>query len=543
MSNLHFSTHALKHPGLLTPKMRTDPQVKPLATGWFVAGYCLLMAFAFLLLSSKSSPLYPFNDWTDANTFFTVGKGMFTGKVPYRDLFDQKGPLLYLIFGLGYLLSHTTFLGVFLFEALSLGVFLLFSYRIMTLYLNKNYALIGLPLVAVAVVNLRSFGHGGSAEQFVLPLIAISLYDYLHYFQRLSPEPMPRSRMVISGLLAGCVLWIKFSLIGFWLAWITTILLSQLINKRVTEGIKSAAAFMAGMVMATLPWMVYFGLHQALRDWLEAYFVINLTAYPMTLTLRERIMVPIDSLQHHFSLNPAAVGVLLLGTIVFSTHRKYLKSFIGRLGVILMAALLVLGVYGGGRDYIYYFFIFSAFMPLGVIVLLNLYAEEYQPISSKLAMGLILSIILAVTLVYTLKFQRNTYMLDWDREDMVQYRYANIIQAKPGATLLNYGFQDSGFYTAAGIIPNTRFFQSYNFAYSSYPLATDEQNRYIQDSMVDFIILRISPADSTENLPIPHLYENYQLRAAETQLFGETEFKYVLFEKIQEPLAVSQHSD
>ena len=50
----------------------------------------LLVASIFtLLICSKNSPLYPYNDWVDGNAFFTMGKGMFNGKVPYKDLFEQ----------------------------------------------------------------------------------------------------------------------------------------------------------------------------------------------------------------------------------------------------------------------------------------------------------------------------------------------------------------------------------------------------------------------------------------------------------------------
>ena len=60
---------------------------------WRVTVPCLA-AFVMILLCSKSSPLYPMNDWVDVNCFFTVGRGMLHGLVPYRDLYEQKGDLL-----------------------------------------------------------------------------------------------------------------------------------------------------------------------------------------------------------------------------------------------------------------------------------------------------------------------------------------------------------------------------------------------------------------------------------------------------------------
>ena len=82
-------------------------------------GWSLISAAAVLVICSKSSPLYPMNDWVDVNCFFTVGRGIVRGKMPYLDLYEQKGPLLYLFFALAALLSGDSFLGVFLLETVS----------------------------------------------------------------------------------------------------------------------------------------------------------------------------------------------------------------------------------------------------------------------------------------------------------------------------------------------------------------------------------------------------------------------------------------
>jgi len=152
---------------------------------------CLLISFLFLLIATKSSPLYPFNDWVDANISFTMGKGMMNGKIPYRDLFDHKGPLFYFLFGLAYLISNTSFLGVFIFEVISFSVFLFFSFKLLSLYLDRQYAMIALPLLAASVLNLNSYVQGGSSEEFCLPLLIISLFYLCRYFKEYYPKLMP----------------------------------------------------------------------------------------------------------------------------------------------------------------------------------------------------------------------------------------------------------------------------------------------------------------------------------------------------------------
>ena len=72
-----------------------------------------------LALCSKSSPLYAFNDWMDANIFFTMGRSMLGGRVLYRDVFDHKGPVLYLLYGLAGLVGGTDFRGVLVLEIIA----------------------------------------------------------------------------------------------------------------------------------------------------------------------------------------------------------------------------------------------------------------------------------------------------------------------------------------------------------------------------------------------------------------------------------------
>ena len=138
--------------------------------------YLLLCAFALILLASRSSFLYPCNDWCDANSYFSVGKALFNGKMPYRDVFDQKGMYLYFLYGLAYLVSHTTFAGVFLLEVI-LAAFDLFGIcRILRLYVKESTALVLTPLVLAVTVASDSFYWGGSAEEICLPFLIWGLY-------------------------------------------------------------------------------------------------------------------------------------------------------------------------------------------------------------------------------------------------------------------------------------------------------------------------------------------------------------------------------
>ena len=154
----------------------------------FIYFYCLLISFSILIICTRSSPLYVFNDWVDANAYFTMGKGMIHGLVPFKNLFEQKGPLLYLIHGLSYLISNTTFFGVFIFEILSFSVVLFFAYKIINIYFSNKYSLIALPVLACFILSNRVFLQGDSAEEFCLSFLFISLYYFIYYFKYIYPK-------------------------------------------------------------------------------------------------------------------------------------------------------------------------------------------------------------------------------------------------------------------------------------------------------------------------------------------------------------------
>lgn len=98
----------------------------------------ILFGFAFLnmMVLSLSSPLYSFNNGVDPNTMFTVGRGLLSGLMPYKDLFEQKGPLVFLLHTVAALISKTNFIGIYFLESLALGFSMLGIRRILANYLN-----------------------------------------------------------------------------------------------------------------------------------------------------------------------------------------------------------------------------------------------------------------------------------------------------------------------------------------------------------------------------------------------------------------------
>ena len=78
--------------------------------------FLLLFAVLIITLFSTCSFLYPLNPWDDANVYMTIGNAMLGGKDLYVDIFDHKGPVLYLMHEMAAMLSRSSFVGIYLIE-------------------------------------------------------------------------------------------------------------------------------------------------------------------------------------------------------------------------------------------------------------------------------------------------------------------------------------------------------------------------------------------------------------------------------------------
>ena len=212
----------------------------------YIIIYCFLIALFTLIITSKCSPFYALNDWTDANAFFTMGKGMMHGLIPYKDLFEQKGPFLYLLYGLGYLISPKSFFGIFLIELIIFTIGMYYLYKILRMFISQKSSLLILPIFITLFTTCRAFTHGGSAEELCLAFFFITLY---YFFKHFKMQELTYQDMFINGLIAGLVLLTKYTLLGFWIGFTFAIFCDYLLKKDFKKAIYYPLTLLLGMLV------------------------------------------------------------------------------------------------------------------------------------------------------------------------------------------------------------------------------------------------------------------------------------------------------
>lgn len=464
--------------------------------------YCFLIAAGFLLVCSKSSPLYPMNDWVDVNCFFTMGKSLLKGQVPYRDLYEQKGPVLYFIYAALALFSRNSYFGVYLLEVLTYGLFLYYSGKIAGLYLRE--ALTVWLLVTIEgglIVISRAFAHGASVEEMCLFLSAYGLYVALHAMKK--ERALSFREACVCGVFAGILLWIKYTMLGLYLGLAVFILVWYLGWGLGWKALgKTIGGFFTGLGMVSAVVFLYFLLNGALGDLFTVYFYNNIFLYAREAE-QPRLAAIWDCLKLTLKNNPS-YNLLLIPGLIWALIRAA-KDLRPLLLLSLCFCGLALGTYWGGWSISYYGLVFAVFAIFGLIAIGELVQRSKLPNilgSTRLLFALCTLVAVMAMMDVCLFWGRNLYMLGQKKETMPQYQFAKIIRETEDATLLNYGFLDGGFYYAADIIPNCRFFCILNV---QAPDMWDTQRQYVAEGKVDYVVTRDKPL--TEYQVDSSLYE------------------------------------
>lgn len=473
----------------------------------FLLIFCFVISFVLLMIVSRSSFLYPFNNWNDANAFFTMGKSLMNGKVIFKDIFEQKGPLLYLIYGIGYLISNKTFLGIFILEVISSTIFSYTLCKIINLYLDKKYIYFILPIFLMILYTSKAFSYGGSCEEFCLPFLGYSLYKLLVYSKE---KKIRYIDIYIVGLVSGLVFLMKYTLLGISFSFCVYVFVSLLLNKEYKRGFLFPFVFLIGMLTPILPWILYFLKNNALYDFINSYILINAFSYGISnVSIVSRIFNCFYFFIRNLYSSSIYAFVMFFMIIIFLLDKsKIILS--EKIGTICAMFFSVLFIYICGSYFYYYVFpiyIFLIFAFIGIFILIDKFLIKRDK-NITIIFGFIITILSIISSYY---LSPNTQFMNYKAEELPQYQFAKIINESKNQTILNYGFLDMGFYTVTGITPNTKYFEKLNFKYERYPENVDSLNSYIENKNVEYVIY---VKTENQNFPVSDKLDiNYDLIA------------------------------
>ena len=448
--------------------------------------FSLLAAGTAITVCSKSSFLYPLNDWVDLNCFFTVGRGLLHGLVPYRDLYEQKGPLVYFLYALAAVISENSFTGVWLLECLCFSCFVYLSGKIAETMSGLRGAFWpGAALTAALVPVTPAFSHGGSAEELFLPVLALGLWLVLRALTE--KRRLTDGEGAALGICTAAALWTKYTFCGLFAGLALAVLAWYIRAGHTGKLPRLAGCFLAGALGLSALIVGWFALKGAAGDLWQAYFVNNLTEYSRNIRSGP-YDPPLRNLLNNLPWSvPGALGLVWLAATGRKRAWEAAAAGLGAVGLFVFTYL-------NGRRYPYYALVMSVFAPLGLAAVFRGTGRMLRGRETLLRRtgAVLTALALAASPAAGFMLSGNTYMMKIPREDTPQYRFAEIIRQAENPTLLNYGFLDGGFYFAAGVLPESPYFCTLNISLKDMESA---MNRSVRQGETTFVVTRSRELD------------------------------------------------
>ncbi len=307
--------------------------------------YYLPITLLFVLIKSYStSPLY-INEGTDSAIFKTMGLVMAKGGVPYIDYFDHKGPVLYYINYLGYLLIPSRE-GVFVLQVIWMLLLCVLFHKLSSIYVQgfRPY----LFTLVVLGIYLFYYQEGNQCEEWELPAIVASIYLSLKLIIRdWYNDSSLRKTSIYLGVLLAFVFYIRpndaVSQVG---GGILGLLIYLKVSGKGMYIFRSIAYVALGFVLFSLPIIIYFCCKHAIGELWHGLISFNLLYSSETGNFFTALIHPIRL--------PFILLIPLVLTFVI-TSRKYciLYFFIPQaiLGMVLI----------GANNYQHYFIVLMPF--------------------------------------------------------------------------------------------------------------------------------------------------------------------------------------
>ena len=475
-----------------------SPDSRELGLAFLLFGVVALLSLFFC---SVHSPFYRFSAYPDANTYMDVAQAMRHGLMPYRDVFDHKGLLLYLINYLAAVLFPQSATGIYLISCVSLAVFLIYGYRIARLLLPQVPSLIAtFPLILFSVGNRTFYHGGGSTEEFLLPGLMACLYYLIRlYLYSEKSDYMTKRRLFLesfgTGIFCGLMLWIKYTTLPAIAASFLLLYIFLFTKKRGAEAALSMLGVFSGVLLVSLPCLFYLWKNGLFDDMWSAYILFNY------------LYTGGDVAAHHTALNIKNMYTAIPYFIISSVGLIYLRGRtpiargIGAIAAFVYMCVCALFVFAFGRYYKYYFLALAPFLIFATVAVIH-YAITHRMWQTFSAFSksskIILSVFIPVLIVFltiglSIPIWKKGAVVSPETDvekcaDAINAYFARYDDDHP-PSILCFVTMDTGIIQLCVTHPQVRYFYLPNVGGEKGDQILREQVRYIEEGRIDVVYI------------------------------------------------------
>lgn len=436
----------------------------------------------FALVTLFSSPLSKGDAWTDTNAMLEVGRAWKHGYLPYRDVFEQRGPVLFLYYFVANLISSRGYIGIFIIEFLNLIGIWLVGYNLLDKIPNRLFAKGFATLLPIALLVSKAIEYGGAPEEFAIfwTLLGILLaYRFLDDSSEIANWKLG----LVFGLSIAVIFWIKYTLLGALIGTTLVIIVVGVIKKfkqLILFGASALVAFLGSSALIVLAFQLFSGA----KDLIAIYFGVNLSAYGKPVTFAKRLAFLSDANMSLWSDYAVLLVMGLIALLALVFKRKF-----NRLSAMLVVSVITayLITYGVGRFNAYSFLLIAAMI---VMLMLQGFGETLNNRKFAFAVSVV-----AITLTAWANPFIGHVPYIWNNDTLGTQVLASYIDKTPGKqSLIYYNSLDAGVerYTDVAVAGHFKYFEHTNVDDSKFPAQTRYVQRVIDNKRADYVVVGLN---------------------------------------------------
>ncbi len=457
----------------------------------------MLWSFFIQLFLSNDSPFFGLAHRIDSAWFYMEGKAFLYGLRPYVEFTDFKGPIIWLFYGIGWLISPLDYHGMYVVSGVLYAVTLFFNYKTANVFLQSEKRSLAATLPMIFVYFFPWFHFETRSEDLMLPFVAISLYAL---FKRLYAEE--RDDRADFMMLGGCftvLVLMKYNVAAVQGVMILVALWDQYKHKR---GLALPFGWMIIIsVVIAAPFIIYFIATDTLGAFFHNYFVLAYETVTLENSDSPSYMQDLAGILADYRKIVFIVVVFVSGMLLSLKLKryKYVPVAIAMLFIAMMTRHNVWNYYYG----VCYTFVLYLF----IVVLL-----AYNKQTRRVGYGLLTAYIILYCLYGNLiigELRQNTIFTHND--DRVAFQeISDVMKDVDHPRLLSYECQEFGFGVMYGALP-----AGDQFAYPNggTPPMIRDHRKILTDRKADFVVTYCRD-DQPEKLKVLREIEaaGYELR-------------------------------
>lgn len=354
----------------------------------------LLVVIIFIsVLSLEQSPFFNGISNNDSSVFQIIGRGVLEGQVVYKDLYDHKGPIIFLINALAILINEQ--IGLFLLEIIFFWIGTIFIFKTSKIFLDNKKS-----FICCSIYLFFSFIclYGGNyTEEYAINIMCVALYYIIKIIHQ---REYKKYYWMIIGTTFLLDFLIKPTYISVYVAFGIAEIIFAIKEKRFKQLLSNVPYILIGTLIVVIPLGIYFIMNNNFKDFIEACFLMNMKYSSSTLSEKTKSFIILIRVYKYVKYIVLAV-ICNLFVIISKRFNKEVKLFT----TLFLIATIILTAWAPNR-YHHYLVQMAPVLTFNAIIAIFLISKliENKKIINQLPKRFIAVIIFVFIIAITLSF-------------------------------------------------------------------------------------------------------------------------------------------